>query len=500
VFSFLATLALLRYGFLEPKLTLHKGIAASITGIATTAIAAVIAFALNQTFLEDISLPFILLVLVILSLAFVPIARPAASKLQSMLGGLFYGTRYGYLEALEGFNRETRNIDDLDGLASHLIRMIADGMQSKSVYLLLTDSQTGRLVTQSCYERYGEADAAEISFSTYGLIAQTMKFENNLIDVQEMDVYPSLRAISDRKTQALARKGIDLLVPLKVGGRLTGMLLVGGKINSRPFSTYERRLLEIISRQGSLAIENARLFSEEKAQRKRVEEFNAERVTFLDALAHEMKTPLTSALSSSELLVNELRNHSESLRLLSEDVWTAVKGLERIVGDILDFGRTQNARLKLSMERIDLCQLGLAMKDEFAARLRVKNQGLSVTLSDTPIWVRADSERLKQVLRNLIDNAAKFSPHGTNICLRINMIDRSAQIQVEDSAEPIGAQDQRYLFTAYYRGEKAQGKRVPGLGLGLFISKQIVELHGGKIWLAKNEERGNIFCIMLPSE
>jgi len=81
------------------------------------------------------------------------------------------------------------------------------------------------------------------------------------------------------------------------------------------------------------------------------------------------------------------------------------------------------------------------------------------------------------------------------------MLDRSAQIEVQDSAEPIGAQDHGHLFAPYYRGEKAQVKRVPGLGLGLFISKQIVELHGGKIWLAKNsEERGNLFCIMLPSE
>jgi two-component system, OmpR family, sensor histidine kinase VicK len=198
------------------------------------------------------------------------------------------------------------------------------------------------------------------------------------------------------------------------------------------------------------------------------------------------------------LLVSELRKHPENLRLLSEDVWTAVKGLERIVGDILDFGRSQDARLKLSMGRVNLRQLVLSVKDEFAARLRVRNQSLDVTLPDTPAWIRADTDRMKQVLRNLIDNAAKFSPSGSNICMRINALDHTVQIEVQDSAEPIDAQDQADLFSPYFRGVKAQEKHVPGLGLGLFICKQIVELHEGKIWLEENNGRGNLFCIELP--
>jgi signal transduction histidine kinase len=195
-----------------------------------------------------------------------------------------------------------------------------------------------------------------------------------------------------------------------------------------------------------------------------------------------------------------MRNHSENLRLLSEDVWTAIKSLEQIVGDILDFGRSQNARLKCSIQRVNLCQLGLAMRDEVSTLLRTKRQDLSVTLPDAPMWTRADPLRMNQVLRNLIDNAAKFSPPGSKICLRITALDHSIQIEVEDSAEPIDSQDERHLFTAYYRGAKAQERRVPGLGLGLFISKQLVELQGGKIWLAKNEQRGNRFCILLPKE
>jgi hypothetical protein len=299
IFCLLATVAMLRYGLLEFPAVLRRSGAAIIVGLLGVGIVVFSTFVINAL-VGNIGLLGILFTASVVLLSIVPIAQPAVPKLQSWLNRLFYGARYDHLEALERFNRETKGVNDLGGMTSHLINIIAHGMQCKSVFLLLKDSQTGRLVTHSRYVRSGETNFAEISFLPDSLLVQAMKFENNLIDVQRIDYDPSLRAISDQTKQFLVRNGIELLVPLKAAERVIGILLIGDKTNNQPFSTYERRLLDVISRQGSLAIENARLFSEEAAQRRRVEKFNVERATFLDALAHELKTPLTSALSSTK--------------------------------------------------------------------------------------------------------------------------------------------------------------------------------------------------------
>jgi len=113
--------------------------------------------------------------------------------------------------------------------------------------------------------------------------------------------------------------------------------------------------------------------------------------------------------------------------------------------------------------------------------------------------VEADRERVDQILSNLLSNANKFSPSGSSIAVRAKARNNSVVVQVDDSAPTITEEEKTKIFDPYYRGEDADRRaRVPGIGLGLALCKQLVELHHGRIWVEAKPEGGNIFAFTLP--
>ena len=492
VFASLTAWAMLRYHLFDMRVIVRISLSYLLTGIVMILpLASLMGLWLSVATSRELAiwqtvLPLSLLVL---------LALPMWQRMEDIIARCLLPERHAHLKALDEFSSMKLKADDPTELYSAIVTLTNRAVHPLSI-CILARTDDGSFKMTRCL---GSRQEIDFRLPVDHSVVVWLERNKGLLWRRQLDTEPELQAMADQDREVLSRTDGELYLPLGVV-ELMGILIIGPKPPGQVYSRDDLDFLVALTRQASLELENVRLFDQERVQRKRVEEFNAERVTFLDTLAHELKTPLTSALSSSEMLVNELRNHPENFRLLSEDAWAAVKGLERMVGDILDFGRSQEVRLKCSIQRVNLCQLGLAMRDEFGTLLRTKRQDLIVTLPDDPIWIRADPVRMKQVLRNLIDNAAKFSPPGSNICFRIIALDRSVQIEVEDSAEPIDSYDQGHLFTPYYRGVKTQERRVPGLGLGLFISKQLVELQGGKIWLAKDEQKGNRFCILLSKE
>jgi len=121
-------------------------------------------------------------------------------------------------------------------------------------------------------------------------------------------------------------------------------------------------------------------------------------------------------------------------------------------------------------------------------------------MPDEETNVQADPNRVKQVLHNLIINASKYGPTESEIVLRVRKMERNVYIEVQDQADTISAEEKTHLFVPYYRGKRAQEEQLPGLGLGLFICKELVEMQNGKIWLESAQNGGNVFGFSLPRE
>lgn len=237
------------------------------------------------------------------------------------------------------------------------------------------------------------------------------------------------------------------------------------------------------------------LYEEEKQIRQELEEEVERRIQFTRALVHELKTPLTPIMASSELLAVEL----------NEEPWTSIAGnihrgaanLSRRIDELLDLAKVEIGILQLNQKSVDVRQLLQGVADDMAAMVARNGESLSLILPPSLPMVWADEERLQQVVLNLLVNASKFTPEGGAITLKAAEKDANLVVEIQDTGPGIPEEQQSRLFQPYYR-QLSDREQLHGLGLGLALSKFLVELHGGRIWVISGVGKGSTFGFSLP--
>jgi len=240
------------------------------------------------------------------------------------------------------------------------------------------------------------------------------------------------------------------------------------------------------------------LYEAEKQQRMKLEEEARQRLQFLHSLAHELKTPATSIVASGGLLLEELRQEGKAMRVrLMENIIAASNKLEARLSEITDMAKTGSLGITLALELVDIRQPMRRVVSEMSTVAAERRQSLTLDTPANVPMVKVDRGRVEQVLSNLMTNAIKFTGDGGKIQVRLRRKDSEVVVEVEDSGSGITEEEQTRIFTPYYRIE-ADRQRFPGLGLGLALSKQLVELHGGKIWVKSEPGKGSTFAFSLP--
>jgi PAS domain S-box-containing protein len=219
------------------------------------------------------------------------------------------------------------------------------------------------------------------------------------------------------------------------------------------------------------------------------------RVEFTRALVHELKTPLTPIMSSSDLLVSGLKE--EPWLSVAQNIQRGAINLNRRIGELLDLARGEIGMLRLNPKRVDMMMLLQHLGSEMSAVASGNGQLLKVELPESlsPPW--ADSDRLRQVTQNLLVNATKFTPEGGTITLRAKEENGSIVVEVQDTGYGIPEEEQRRLFRPYHR-QTGDREHLSGLGLGLALCKNLVQLHGGRIWVRSQEGKGSTFSFSIP--
>ena len=219
------------------------------------------------------------------------------------------------------------------------------------------------------------------------------------------------------------------------------------------------------------------------------------RVEFTRALVHELKTPLTPIMSSSDLLVSGLKE--EPWLSVAQNIQRGAINLNRRIGELLDLARGEIGMLRLNPKRVDMMMLLQHLGSEMSAVASSNGQFLKVELPETLSSPWADSDRLRQVTQNLLVNATKFTPEGGTITLRAKEENGSIVVEVQDTGYGIPEEEQRRLFRPYHR-QTGDREHLSGLGLGLALCKNLVQLHGGRIWVRSQEGKGSTFSFSIP--
>ncbi len=236
-------------------------------------------------------------------------------------------------------------------------------------------------------------------------------------------------------------------------------------------------------------------YEEERKLRRELEEEAQRRIEFTRALVHELKTPLTPVLSSSELLYSELRE--EPWMSIAENIHRGATNLSNRIDELLDLARVEIGILKVNRKAVDVLPLLRRVGKDMKVVALAAGQSLRVTLPDSLPRVWADTDRLRQVVQNLLINASKFTPDGGKITLRAKERDGSLVVEVQDNGPGIPEEDQKRLFQPYNR-HLGDREYLSGLGLGLALCKYLVGLHDGEIWLNSRMGKGSIFGFSIP--
>ena len=271
--------------------------------------------------------------------------------------------------------------------------------------------------------------------------------------------------------------------------------------------SYQQRLEELVeARTQALNEEIAirrRAEEELKSLYRREQELSSalkqqidEHVLFTRALVHELKTPLTPLLTASDFLESNL---TDEISLgFARNIHTGALNLEKRVNELLDLARGEVGTLKLTYSDFDLVsllsQIGEYVKPEAVRR----GQILELDIPCQPVLLQADPDRLRQVITNLLSNSFKFTRRDGQIKLSAITEPDAVIISVTDTGSGIDTADLPYLFQPYHLGQKSEKSRLSGLGLGLVLSRMIVELHGGQIWLQSAKGKGSTFSFRIP--
>ncbi len=293
-----------------------------------------------------------------------------------------------------------------------------------------------------------------------------------------------------RLLEALGLKSF-ICVPMHSHGHVFGALTFATAESGRRYSELQLRAAEDLAGRAAVAIENAQLVEAlHEADRRKNE--------FLAMLAHELRNPLAPVRNAVEIL-RARPGLSADERWVSDVIDRQVRRMSRLVDDLMDISRITNNRIELRREPIALEDV---VREAVEASRPVIDGGkheLAIDLPGTPLVIDADMVRLSQVLSNLLNNAAKYTPPGGRIALHVRREGERVEVRVSDNGIGIPEAQLEAIFDMFVQSEESRRLSQGGLGIGLTLVRRLVELHGGTVHaVSAGPGKGSEFVVILP--
>jgi signal transduction histidine kinase/ActR/RegA family two-component response regulator len=405
--------------------------------------------------------------------------------------------RVGELEALREIGEAVNSSLDvskvLSTIAKHAVRISAtDGGsimeydEKQRCFLVRSVYQTDPSVIERLRTTRIHLDEA--------LVGRAAKLGRPLAvpDLSTADVDPHLAVLYEAGWRSL------VAVPLLREGQIVGSLVVRRK---RPgeFSAETLALLEMFADQSTLALLNAQLYRELKQRSAELEVASRHKSEFLASMSHELRTPLNAVLGFSEVLLERMfgdlnERQEEYLR----DIHGSGKHLLELLNEILDLSKVEAGRMELEYSTFPLRRLLENTVSMLRERATAHGIDLRVEVGPGIDEVYADELRLKQVVLNLMTNAVKFTGDGGSVVVRATRSGADVHIEVTDTGRGVPPEDREKIFESFQQGGRGPSQE-EGTGLGLTLSRRIVELLGGRMWLESEVGVGSTFGFSLRS-
>lgn len=313
-------------------------------------------------------------------------------------------------------------------------------------------------------------------------------------DVIEEPLYKANEHLPQTRSEAA--------IPLRIGNRIIGVLDIhADRLNA--FTEDEVSVLQTLSDQVAVAIDNARSFELSQEAVKEMRELDRVKTQFLANMSHELRTPLNSIIGFSRVILKGIDGPVTELQKQDlSAIYNSGQHLLGLINDILDLAKIEAGKMELAFDEVNMGDLTNSVLTTMSGLVKDKPINLHAEIEPDLPTVRADSIRVRQVMINLVSNAAKFTDEG-EILISVGTKPgptgkRELQVSVKDSGPGISLEDQAKLFQAFSQVDDSPTRKTGGTGLGLSICQNLVNMHGGRIWVESEVGKGSVFSFTLP--
>ncbi|CAG0926674.1 Autoinducer 2 sensor kinase/phosphatase LuxQ [Thermoflexales bacterium] len=402
--------------------------------------------------------------------------------------------RVNELTILTRIGRRLASTLDLDEILSSVIEEAFNATKAANGGILLYNERENALELRTLRGLTPELEARLIGLVIHngeGLVGRVLDTGEALL-INDVTQEPDYQEI-DSRTRS------ELVLPIRQGGLLLGVLNLESPIVNA-FSESELRLLEAMADQAAVAITNARAYEAERQAVERMREVDRLKTQFLANMSHELRTPLNSIIGFSRVMLRGIDGpltEMQSTDLTS--IYNSGQHLLGLINNMLDLSKIEAGKMELAIESVNLVEIGKTVMSTALALIKDKTVKLEQEVPQDLPTVMADQTRVRQIILNLVSNAAKFTEKGS---IRLSMVamPKEVMISVTDTGIGIPQDKIEHIFEEFTQVDASTTRKYGGTGLGLAITRKFVEMHKGRIWVESQVGIGSTFNFTLPRE
>ena len=449
--------------------------------------------------------PAIIIPAIIITLGFIPFKN----FLEKVIDKFFFRSRYDFRTATRDITKTFSKIEDLDKLLEEFLKKLVSYLKvpkAEIILLLEKDHFISRL-------SIGVGEQNDLVLPKNNALVQ--HFEKHPDEILERDYLVYLTPREEHRKEELLKLhkeldkfGYALAVPITVKRVVIGILFLGEKISKDIFSSQDIQLLEIVGKHAGPIIESARLFEQTQQLNKELLTANQAKSHFITIVSHQFRTPLSAIRMNAELLEDNLKkrflsavDETESVQIIQERAIFMVNMLE----NVFDGMAIDAHKVSVDKKPAVIWEIFDNVKKEISREIEKKR--INFILDKSPELLQEidiDIPKITKVVKILLENAASYNKEGGIIEVKMNKVTdeekRFIQCSVKDEGIGVPPEDANKIFEKFYRSPNAMNLVPNGTGLGLFIAKNFVELHGGKLWVASQPGQGSTFYFTLPED
>lgn len=503
--------AIITHRLMDIKLVMRRS-SVFLMSLSVVLLLAIVVKYLVALYFVDYAVLFDFLILVA-AVYFFPILRKYFYKLANKY---FFSSLYDSREVIAELSEKLRSTLDASRIYDYISETLEHAFHSKAVGILIFNEKRKEYQVR---HNHGFDLNGQRGFAGEKKLYQLFIGQNKSIVVEEVKRGDVPIGPGGKKTiKLLEDLKVEVLTPLNIKDRTVGLIALGQKESNDMYNDEDLQVLEVVGAQAAIAIENAILYEEQKNFNIKLEK-EVEKAThdlkkaneqlikldqaksdFISIASHQLRTPLTVVKGYiSMILEGNFGNVTPKLEDPLDKIYESNDRLIKLVENLLNISRIESGRLQFEAKKMHLEDLATSVVDELSSYAAKKKIKLTLKKPKKALpAVKIDEEKIRQVVMNLIDNAIKYTKNG-GVTVEVKQAKDNIRFCVIDSGMGIDPKDQVNLFKKFHRGEGTVLVHTEGTGLGLYVARNMLSMHKGRIWAeSKGVGKGSKFCFELP--